>query len=251
METMSTRDTLSRDAVDRPDIPFFDHSYDGYLVVVEGLGGVGKTTLLGQLDERLTARGVAVVRERHPTPEALQLPLFRRYMYEPDQRPYIEYRALLAALLSDRLQHAAAVVRPALARGDCVLMDRYIYTMLAIMRARGYEEAWLVSACNLFPRPDVAVLLDAPLHTAIERIAARTGQRESYVEEELYLRTQEEYRWFAHRGALTVLRSDRADPGDLAEEVCKLLECRERERTAGDFSTKRRHRSASICSSPT
>lgn len=211
------------DCVDRDDIPFFTHDYEGYLVVIEGLDGVGKTTLLGLLDVALKAKGLTVTRGRHPTHEAQQLPMFRRYMYEPDVRPSLEYRAVLAALLSDRLQHVAEAVRPALARGECVLMDRYIHTMIVMMRARGYEEDWVLAACRLFPKPDVAILLDVPLRTAITRISARSDQFESHVEEEFFLRIQEEYRWFGHQGSLTCQRSDESSPEELASVVLEAL----------------------------
>jgi dTMP kinase len=211
------------DCTDRDDIPFFTHDYDGYLVVIEGLDGVGKTTLLDLLDMALKAKGSTVTRGRHPTAEALQLPMFRRYMYEPELRPALEYRALLATLLSDRLQHVAQAVRPALARGECVLMDRYIHTMIVMMRARGYEEDWLLEACRLFPKPDVAILLDVPLRTAITRVSARSDQFDSHVEEEFFLRIQEEYRWFGHRGSLICHRSDENSPEKLAAVVLDAL----------------------------
>lgn len=211
------------DCVDRDDIPFFTHDYDGYLIVIEGLAGAGKTTLSGLLDMALKAKGLTVTRGRHPTAEALQLPMFRRYMYEPELRPAIEYRALLAALLSDRLQHVAETVRPALARGECVLMDRYIHTMIAMMRARGYEEDWLLKACRLFPKPDVAILLDVPLRTAVTRVSARADRFGSHVEEEFFLRIQEEYRWFGHQGSLTCHRSDENSPEELVTIVLDAL----------------------------
>lgn len=218
------------DTAETAGIPWFDHAYDGYLVVAEGVNGAGKTTLLDRLADVLGERGLTVVRGRHPTAEALRLPSFRRYQTEPDARDHIEYRAVLAALLSDRLQHVYEVVRPALARGDCVLMDRYIHTLVAMMRARGYEERWLLQACDVFPRPDVAILLEVPLAAVVDRVGARAGEAESHVEEELFLRIQEEYRRFAHEGSLTPLRSDEASAAALAERACDLLECARRER---------------------
>lgn len=216
-------ESLGGECAARDDVPFSAHDYDGYLVVVEGLNGVGKTTLLDLLGKALEAEGQAVTRGRHPTVEAQQLPLFRRYVYEPDSRPFLDYKALLAALLSDRLQHVSEAIRPALARGDCVLMDRYIHTMIVMMRARGYEERWLVAACRHFPRPDVAILLDVPLSTAIARISARSGRFESYVEEELFKRIQDEFRWFGRQGSLTCHRSDQRSPEQLADLALQAL----------------------------
>lgn len=70
------------------------HGEPGRLVVFEGTDGAGKTTVLEMVAERLRERGRDVLVTWQPTPDARELPLFRRYLFEPEERDAIDYRAL-------------------------------------------------------------------------------------------------------------------------------------------------------------
>lgn len=200
------------------------HDYPGSLVVIEGLDGAGKSSLIEAMSGRLARNDVDVVLTRQPTAAARQSGLFYRYLYEPGGRDSIEYRALLGSMLSDRFQHVHEVLRPALARGSVVLCDRYLFTMVASMRARGYEEDWLIDACSLFPRPDISVLIDAPLDVLVERIRSRPTFRDSYVERALYGRLQEEFWLLADQGLLDRQDSSLHMPAEIAERVLAPIE---------------------------
>lgn len=186
-------------------LPLFKHSYPGRLLVVEGLDGTGKTTLITSLADALSDLGHSVVLAKQPTQAVRQLPLFNRYQFKPEERSQIEYRALLALLLSDRFQNAAEVIRPALARGKIVLMDRYVYTLLVVMRARGYQEQWIIDACSSFPRPDLAWLLRPPFDVALQRVRSRSDANDAYVERELFARIYAHFDVLAAQGELTSL----------------------------------------------
>jgi dTMP kinase len=152
------------------------HSEPGVLVVACGVDGAGKTSLLEGLADRLGADHTRrIVSTRQPTSEARALPLFARYLYEPSARAGISYGALTALMLSDRLQHMHELVLPELRGGSIVLCDRYIFTMVAAMLARGYDYPWIYPACEEFVRPDMCVLLDVSPNVAEERIRAREG----------------------------------------------------------------------------
>ena len=149
------------------------HGYQGQLIAVCGVDGAGKTTLIEGLAARLREQGREVVSTRQPTTEARRQPLFERYLFHADERPTLSYPALLAAMLSDRLQHVHEVIAPSLERGATVISDRYVFTMIAAMRARGWDEEWVLSACRHILKPDVAVLVDVSLEVAISRISTR------------------------------------------------------------------------------
>lgn len=209
---------------DAGSLAMFSHTYPGTLVALEGISGAGKSSLRDYLERRCRLGKRSVVADKQPSEHARALPAFRRYMFEPDQRHRSEYRALLATLLADRFEQISETIRPALARGDTVIMDRYVFTMIAMMRARGYEEEWVIQACSLFPRPDVAVLLDLPLDAAIARVSARRGAEESYVEADLLSRLAWEFRRFAVAGALVPYRSDLMPTSSIGEEVIEMIE---------------------------
>jgi dTMP kinase len=193
-------------------LPLFEHRYPGLLLVVEGLDGTGKTTLIAELASALTDLGHSVVLAKQPTSAVRQLPLFNRYQFEPEERSKIEYRALLALLLSDRFQNVTEVIRPALARGQIVLMDRYVYTLLVVMRARGYEEQWIIDACSSFPRPDSAWLLRPPFDVALQRVRSRTNANDAYIERELFARIYAHFDVLAAQGELASLDTHTNSP---------------------------------------
>lgn len=183
------------------------HGEPGRLVVFEGTDGAGKTTVLEMVAERLRERGCDVLVTCQPTPDARELPLFRRYLFQPEERDVIDYRALLCFMVGDRLQHVHEVIRPALSEGQIVLCDRYVHTMLATMRARGFghEEGWVAAACRDVPQPDAGFLFEAPFEVASRRIRDRSSPRENYLEAEHLRRTQAAFRRLADVGDLHVI----------------------------------------------
>ena len=96
----------------------------------------------------------------------------RRLLVAPDGPPLSgKEEALLLAF--DRLRHVEEVIRPALARGEVVLTDRFADSTLA---HQGYgsgaplaELEWLIEYATGGLKPDVTVLLDIDVAVGIER----------------------------------------------------------------------------------
>ena len=64
-------------------------------------------------------------------------------MDTPDHAPY-DYRALSLLCAADRVQHSNRVILPKLEEGYTVISDRYFYSCLANLRARGYRrDRWI------------------------------------------------------------------------------------------------------------
>src|SRR5215470_3913455 len=94
----------------------------GLFITLEGIDGAGKTTHLDWLKEQFAARGRSVVTTREPggTPlgEALRYVLLN---FEHPIDPVSEALLMFAA----RREHLDEVIRPALAKGQVVLCDRF------------------------------------------------------------------------------------------------------------------------------
>jgi len=103
----------------------------GFLLVTEGLGGSGKTTLCDRIQAWFTEERIPCVRTFEPggTPAANFL---RKLCREgiPDAEPLTP---MAEALLfkAARAQHVETVIKPALERGDVVLCDRYMLSTFA------------------------------------------------------------------------------------------------------------------------
>ena len=91
-------------------------------VTFEGLDGSGKTTQVERLRAALEAEGREVVTAREPGETALGEKIRDLVLHDVGMTPWAE--ALLYA--ASRAELVAEVVRPALARGADVLLDRYL-----------------------------------------------------------------------------------------------------------------------------
>lgn len=149
----------------------------GLLVAFEGIDGAGKTTQLGLLATRLEERGWRVVRTKEPTdgPHGRRL----RASAQTGRLPADEE---LELFLRDRAEHVDAVMSPALARGDAVLVDRYMWSTAAYQGARGLDPFAILARNAAFPIPDLVVLLDVDPAVGVGRVRAR-DQRENLFEQ--------------------------------------------------------------------
>ena len=148
----------------------------GLFLTLEGGDGSGKSTQATLLERWLAERGRTVVRTREPggTPvgvEVREIVLHHR----GDIAPRAE--ALLYA--ADRAHHVATVVRPAIARGEVVVQDRYLDSSVAYQGAGRVLDAAEVRSLSEWATeglmPDLTVLLDLPWEVARRRLdGART-----------------------------------------------------------------------------
>ena len=144
----------------------------GRLIVFEGTDGAGKTTLISLTAEYLEQKlGVGrVLCVKQPTDLSRKTKLFQKMMYCENHED-IDYRAVQLLTMSDRIQHNFEVIEPSLKEGKTVICDRYIYTSLANMLARGYRrERWFFAAARSIRKPDLTFLAYVPPACAIARI---------------------------------------------------------------------------------
>lgn len=159
----------------------------GRFITLEGIEGCGKSTLARALTERLTARGIAVRATREPggTPLAEKL---RNLVLQRDSEtltPGAETLLMFAA----RAVHVENLIRPALARGDWVICDRFTDATRAYQGGgRGIEARLIDSLAQLAHRdltPDLTLLLDLPVEEGLARAVARGGPGDRFEDERL------------------------------------------------------------------
>ena len=169
------------------------HSTSGTLITFCGLDGCGKSTLIARLYEYLVARGYDVILTKQPTPAMRKSRIFRGYM-DTSEHASLEYRALSLAAAADRLQHSKELIMPALEEGKVVISDRYFYSCLANLRARGYgSDGWIYEVARHIPSPDLAFFLDVPTEVAVARVRERPEERERYIDMPLQYCLRVEY----------------------------------------------------------
>ena len=188
------------------------NGYKGKLLVFEGTDGAGKTTLIELskvwLGKRYGADNVICLKQ--PTDLSRKTKLFQKMMYSPNHQD-IDYRAVQLLTLSDRLQQDHEVIRPMLRDGKIVICDRYLYTSIANMIARGYtKEKWFFEAAKHIVRPDVVFLATCPANLSIKRIKGRADECNRYFDEELLKRVHNEFLKMSKVYSFNIINTDRA-----------------------------------------
>ncbi|MCJ1708647.1 dTMP kinase [Microbacterium sp. VKM Ac-2923] len=145
----------------------------GLFVTFEGGDGAGKTTQASLLEQWLQTRGRAVVRTREPGGTDVGLRIRDIVLHH---RGHIDARAEALLYAADRAHHIATHVRPAVARGDVVIQDRYLDSSVAYQGAGRVLDADDVRALSLWATdgllPDLTVLLDLDPAAARRRLDA-------------------------------------------------------------------------------
>lgn len=222
---MSTPTATVVQAADRLDLPpLTPLSTPGFLLVVEGTDGAGKTTLIGQVGERLRAAGHDVLDTFQPTRSARAHEVFRGFSEIGGAQQEL-YRALYLLTLGDRLYHAHAVMIPHLMDGGVVICDRYLYTTMANMLARGHEfESWFLAAASHVPQPDLSVLVHCPLETAVERIRSRPEEAERPIDLDHMGRVYAGFRRLEEAGYLRGIDTSVTGIDRTADTVCRWVD---------------------------
>jgi dTMP kinase len=148
----------------------------GAFLSFEGIDGSGKSTQLRLLAQALQARGHRVVTTREPggSPGAEEI---RRLVLEgePDRwSPETELLLFTAA----RRDHLEKTIRPALARGEVVLTDRFADSTRmyqGLTRGNLRAEVDRLHALMIGVEPDLTFLIDIPPEVGLARATARAG----------------------------------------------------------------------------
>ena len=177
----------------------------GRFITLEGIDGAGKSTHVSWILDQLAGRGHRLVATREPggTPlgERLRELLLGEAMTHDTE-------ALL--MFAARREHVEQVIRPALARGDWVLCDRFTDSTYAYqggghgvsVERIAQLESWVHGDCL----PDLTLLFDVTSEVSRERLArnARDGR--------VLDKFEREYEAYFERVREVYLQRARAEP---------------------------------------
>ena len=141
-------------------------------IVFEGGEGAGKSTQSRALADYLEARGHRVRRTREPggTPAAEAI---RAVLLDPANTG-LDDRAEALLFAAARGDHAARVIRPALAAGDIVISDRYLDSSVAYQGVARDLGAERVADLSLWATgglvPDLTIVLDVDPAVGLARV---------------------------------------------------------------------------------
>lgn len=145
-------------------------SKKGKFITLEGMDGAGKSTHIPNIIAQLKASGLEVVSTREPGGTTLGEQL-REILLHQTMSAETETLLMFAA----RQEHILQIIAPALARGACVVSDRFTDATYAYQSgAKGVNaakvktlETWVQGALQ----PDLTLLFDVPAITSIKRLS--------------------------------------------------------------------------------
>jgi dTMP kinase len=197
----------------------------GRFITFEGIEGSGKSTQLGRLLARLRAEGWPAREAREPGGTEVGEGI-RRLLLARELGP-MSAEAELFLYLASRAQLTQAVIRPALARGEVVVCDRYADSTVAYQGSGRRLDLGRIRDLNRLATgglvPDLTILLDLPADEGLARLGPPGGGGQDRMEAEdpaFHRRVRAGYleAAAAEPARFLVLDARRAE-GDLAEAI--------------------------------
>ncbi|MDY5627628.1 MAG: dTMP kinase [Clostridia bacterium] len=209
------------DTVINEELRLKPHNTKGHLITFCGLDGCGKSTMIKRFAKWLQKEyDISPFLTREPTNLVRNSEIFRTFMDCRDNSNF-EYRSLSLLAASDRVQHSAKVILPLLQKGETVISDRYFYSCLANLRARGYKfDKWIYEISESIVKPELAFFIDVPVEIAIDRVRQRPEEKDRYIDIELQCKLREQYKTICKENGGILLSSEKSEDATFAD-VCK------------------------------
>jgi dTMP kinase len=206
----------------------------GRFLTIEGIEGVGKSTQVARLSKGLSERGIAHVVTREPggTPLAERI---REIVLDKVRGETMPPTAELLLMFAARAVHLANHVEPNLRAGRWVICDRFTDATYAYQgggrRLNVDHIRQLETMVQGARRPDLTVLLDAPVEQALRRARQRNAgaaaDRFESERAEFFERVRDAYRARAAAEPNRIAVVDASQSIDtVALQILNLLETR-------------------------
>lgn len=141
----------------------------GKFIVLDGIDGSGKGTQAKLLADYLFNRDkknhIFLTREPYNSEYYAEI----RRLLKEGKNPKDNAQLLTELFIKDRKVHAE-LIEEFLSRGVYVVCDRYKYSTLAYQRTQGIPLAKLIEMHKGILIPDLAIILDASVEVALERV---------------------------------------------------------------------------------
>lgn len=203
-------------------------------ITLEGPEGSGKTTQFRLLGEALLQRGYATICTREPGGTILGNAI-RNLLLDRAYTDKVSARAEALLFNAARAQLVEEIIRPALARGEIVLCDRYADSTLAYQGYGRQQELPTLRQLIAFAtgglQPDLTIFLDVDPAEGIRRKRTQTDEEWNRLDEEtlsfhqrvhagfLQLAAQEPTRWLVINAAQPIAQVQQAIWQQVVERI--------------------------------
>ncbi len=158
----------------------------GKLLVIEGIDGAGKSSLLQQLRTHLGEEKIVFSFE--PTSGIFGKKL-RELLKKDKGRP----QEILELFIKDRKEHIEKLILPGLKEGKMIFLDRYYLSTIAYQGVNFPLLDLLKLNETLAPLPDLVFYLDVSVNLALTRVIQREEERTLFEKEDFLKRVSQNY----------------------------------------------------------
>ncbi len=160
----------------------------GYLIVIEGMDGSGKTTQAKLLKKYLESKGYPVVLLKEPT-DGPKGRLIRMKL----ENGNVDQFDLMRLYAEDRYENVTNNIIPALNDGKIVIVDRYVPSSLVYQSINGPSLEQILEANRFAPIPDMVIIIDIAEEEAIRRMQNENKRRDAFERKEFLKKVKEKY----------------------------------------------------------
>jgi dTMP kinase len=140
----------------------------GWLIVIEGTDGVGRTTHVNRLRSHLERLGYAVAETGLNRSDLASRGI--RRAKQGNTLGSNAFNLFYATDFADRLEHQ---IIPALRSGFVMLTDRYVYSLIARAIVRGADPAWIKRVFEFALKPDAVYYLRIEVPELVPRVLSK------------------------------------------------------------------------------
>jgi dTMP kinase len=187
----------------------------GLFIVLEGIDGSGKTTIMKNLERYLCDRGYTVYSTKEPS--SGDAGLFIRSVLRKEK--VVSQRALQLLFWADRADHIDREVEPHLANNEIVISDRYMFSTIAYGTSSGVKKEMLYDILKYFRIPDLTLYIDIPAEVALHRINHNRKEAELFERESVLKAVRDKYLELSKAFNFRVINGDKPE-----EEVSKSVQ---------------------------
>lgn len=151
-------------------------SSTGKLIVIEGLEGAGKSTVVQSVMDLLAQKDIKAITTREPGGTALG-EILRNLIKNPEYSEVLEDKSELLLLYAARIQLLKQVIQPALQEGIWVVADRFEWSTLAYQGGGRLLSLAMIEHLSAFClngfKPDLTLYLDITPELGMQRVGSR------------------------------------------------------------------------------
>lgn len=145
---------------------------NGLLIVIEGIDGSGKTSLVQGLFRKLQDKDYDVITLKEPSNSEWGQKI--RTLDNSLEVRKQKAREELELFILDRKENVAKNITPALKKGKVIILDRYYFSTIAYQGVLGIDPEEIHQLNAFAPRPNGVILLDISSEEGLNRAKKRS-----------------------------------------------------------------------------